>query len=164
MKTLDIRPGQHFGELTVLEIVPGKKRVSPRRVRCRCACGREYLAIPHALVKGTTVRCYDCWPKRRTKEQIAFRRRFNNYQHSSKRKNLSFTFTVEEFREFYDAPCTYCGLTPAQGIDRRNNAIGYLPENSVPCCAQCNYAKRDMPERAFLAWVARVAAKQGFSL
>lgn len=161
--TLAISIGERFGSLTVLEIVPGRRRV-PRRVKCLCVCGGEYLALPHALTKGTTVRCYACWPKRRTKEQISFRRRLNNYQYSSKRKNLSFSFSTEEFRAFYDAPCTYCGVVPSEGIDRRDNTIGYLPDNSVPCCAQCNYAKRDMAEVDFLVWVARIAAKQGFSL
>lgn len=35
-----------------------------------------------------------------------------------------------------------------QGIDRKNNVVGYTPENCIPCCFVCNKAKgeRDMNE------------------
>lgn len=160
---MKISVGQRFGSLIVIAVVPGT-RAQPRRIKCLCDCGSEYLAIPHRLNCGGTVRCFQCLPKRRTKDQIAFRRRFNNYQHSSIRKNLSFNFTQDQFRYFYDAACSYCGIVPAQGIDRRDNSLGYVQGNCVPSCAQCNYAKRNMSETAFIGWISRLAAFQGFSL
>jgi hypothetical protein len=55
-------------------------------------------------------------------------------------------------------------MSPARGIDRRDNSVGYLISNCAPCCKNCNLAKRDMSEAEFLRWVARIATKQGFSL
>lgn len=162
-RALAILPGERFGQLTVIAIKPGNG-YGPRRVECRCECGEIYLAIPHRLQKGETVRCFGCMPKRRTAEHIQFRRRLNNYENNAKQKNLFFNFNAEEFRKFYEAICIYCGLTPARGIDRKDNSLGYVEGNCVPACAQCNYAKRNATEQDFLAWVARIAAKQGFSL
>lgn len=155
--------GERFGSLVVIAVQPGT-RTSPKRIECLCDCGGKYLAVPYRLRHGETTRCFACMPKRRTAEYIQFRRRLNNYKHSSARKNLSFTFTAEQFREFYGADCAYCGASPAQGIDRKDNTLGYVEGNCVPACAQCNYAKRDFSEQEFMAWVARIAAFQGFSL
>lgn len=162
-RTLAFEPGQKFGQLTVVAVRPGN-HIAPRRIECRCDCGAPYLAVPHNLHRGATLRCYACWPKRRSAEHIRFRRRLNNYEHNSKRKNQSFNFSPEEFRKFYEAACAYCGAKPAGGIDRRDNSLGYVDGNCVPACAQCNYAKRNMPEADFLSWIARLAANQGFSL
>ena len=58
--------------------------------------------------------------------------------------------------------CHYCGAPPGNvrcdpsykgatgrefrysGLDRVGNDRGYVPENVVPCCVRCNYAKGDM--------------------
>jgi hypothetical protein len=121
-RKLVFSPGDRFGALTVLTVYAGSK-TQTRRIECLCDCGEKYLAVPWRLCAGKTLRCFACMPKRKTPEHIKFRRRLNNYVHSSARKNLAFTFTADEFREFYDASCVYCGLTPAQGIDRRDNTL-----------------------------------------
>jgi hypothetical protein len=62
-------------------------------------------------------------------------------------------------------PCFYCGhseIYGVNGVDRKDNAVGYTLENSVPCCATCNFAKRQMTVAEFIAWVDRVHAYQGF--
>ncbi len=155
--------GQRFGNLTVVQVHPGGPN-RPRSVECMCDCGQTYFVASVRLNRGEVQRCFQCAPWRRTSEEIAFRRRLHNYQSSAQRKNLCFNFTETQFRKFYDGACNYCGSSPAKGIDRRDNSIGYTQNNSVPCCSTCNYAKRDMSERDFLSWVSRIAIKQGFSL
>lgn len=39
------------------------------------------------------------------------------------------------------------------GVDRVDNALGYTPDNCVPCCSRCNYAKRAMPRGEFENWL-----------
>lgn len=46
------------------------------------------------------------------------------------------------------------------GVDRVNNSDGYTIKNCVPCCAICNYAKRDLSETEFVAWARRLVAHQ----
>jgi hypothetical protein len=40
-------------------------------------------------------------------------------------------------------PCYMCGRTPAFGIDREDADGDYTPDNSRPCCADCNFMKKD---------------------
>ena len=42
------------------------------------------------------------------------------------------------------APCYLCGVTPACGIDRMDADGDYTVDNSRPCCAPCNYMKKDL--------------------
>jgi hypothetical protein len=44
----------------------------------------------------------------------------------------------------------------ANGIDRKNNEIGYTIENSVTCCIICNHAKHTMPYDEFIVYLDRL--------
>ena len=48
------------------------------------------------------------------------------------------------------------------GIDRKDNNLGYTPKNVVPCCSVCNFAKKNMPFDAFMAWIARLTEYHWF--
>ncbi len=41
--------------------------------------------------------------------------------------------------------CHYCGLQPkwpkVHGIDRKDNTVGYVHNNCVPSCKDCNFMK-----------------------
>lgn len=41
------------------------------------------------------------------------------------------------------------------GLDRIDNNTGYLLSNLVTCCKNCNYAKKDLSQDVFYAWLAR---------
>lgn len=45
---------------------------------------------------------------------------------------------------------------PYSGIDRLDNSKGYSPDNCVPACQSCNFAKLDQSVEAFLEWAKRV--------
>lgn len=54
--------------------------------------------------------------------------------------------------------CYYCGIDiPNIGIDRVDNAIGYVIGNVQPCCTVCNMMKRSMSEEMFIEHCKRVA-------
>ena len=38
------------------------------------------------------------------------------------------------------------------GIDRIDNALGYIESNVVACCPICNLAKRNLPVDTFVSW------------
>lgn len=48
-------PGEVFGKLTVVEVLPGPSR--SRRVRCSCACGKEKYVLRRSLLAGTSKSC-----------------------------------------------------------------------------------------------------------
>lgn len=78
---------------------------------------------------------------------------FHAYKKGAKDRGLEFDIGFDFFTELLFQDCYYCGREPYQkfrfngriitrgGIDRKNNSIGYLESNCVPCCKECNYAK-----------------------
>jgi hypothetical protein len=89
---------------------------------------------------------------------------FVQYKQNANKRNLSFELTEEQFNNINSNPCHYCGgmneyvrlSHKGNGIDRKNNSIGYTLENSVPCCTICNRAKRDMDYEDFIKYIKRL--------
>jgi hypothetical protein len=72
--------------------------------------------------------------------------RFSSSKSRAKRYGLSWTLTKEQYSSLVARPCDYCGgplPKKSTGLDRLDNLLGYDFENVTPCCALCNYARRD---------------------
>lgn len=52
------------------------------------------------------------------------------------------------------------GYYTFNGIDRRDNLLGYSQENCVTCCKICNHAKEDLPYEEFITNVNRLVRHQ----
>lgn len=80
---------------------------------------------------------------------------------SSKSRNLEYNLTNHQAAEFLISPCAYCNKAamPKQGIlngiDRLDNTKGYLLDNCVPACFNCNCGKGEMSMSEFLSWIIR---------
>ena len=85
---------------------------------------------------------------------------YRMYQYKSAQRELTFRLTFEEFRKLVNAPCFYCGETPAMGVDRVDNRIGYLTSNVVAACVECNFMKRAMLRHKFLYRAQKIAKYQ----
>lgn len=78
---------------------------------------------------------------------LSLQARFNKAQKDAKNRGLDWKITLEEFRDLFYSPCDYCGrdVEPSEysgyRVDRKDNNIGYLTYNCVPCCAECNWIK-----------------------
>lgn len=88
--------------------------------------------------------CKKCELKRvRTKSQDAYTR----WKHSERRAARSgevWEIPLENYKNLIAQNCHYCDgeLNPTGcGLDRKNNEVGYLLTNVVPCCRQCNTVK-----------------------
>ena len=96
-----------------------------------------------------------------------------SYLNGAKRRNLPFEISKDEFIKLSKLNCYYCGIKPLQikrstahknhhgdfiynGIDRIDSSIGYIKENVVPCCKDCNTAKMQMSQQEFYDWIDRV--------
>lgn len=84
---------------------------------------------------------------------------FRQYAYKAKQRNLTFSLTLQEFETLTAAECHYCGDL-ALGIDRVDNRIGYNSRNSVSCCADCNFMKRNMLAHKFIYRAQRIAQHQ----
>ena len=67
---------------------------------------------------------------------------YKTYAKNANTRNIKFTLSQQDFTEIVSNPCYLCGLENSTGIDRFNNAIGYLKENCRPCCGHCNLLKK----------------------
>jgi len=91
--------------------------------------------------------CKTCNLKRINKWNQGYRTtpdfRYDYYKRAAKKRDLDFQISLEEFKNLIFKPCHYCGKepSPTNGIDRYINTTGYLIDNCVPCCIQCNRAK-----------------------
>ena len=167
--------GNKYGKLVVISPI---KRNGPIRggIRggtwwiCRCDCGNIIPLRGRALITRKHRSC-GCWilsPK-----EAAFRRLFYDYKLSAKNRRLEFSIPESEFRKLIKSVCFYCGVSPGgsykverhrnkltvfryNGLDRKNNKLGYILTNVVPCCRICNYAKRTLTYGKFNAWIDRL--------
>jgi len=90
-------------------------------------------------------------------------------------RNLVCDLTFDDWFSLTQQPCYYCDRLPANvcnsvsnkngipfvynGIDRKNNNLGYTALNSVTCCKRCNYAKHTMSDEEFLQLALTIAKK-----
>lgn len=165
--------GQLFGRLTVISMMP-KKRHGRHYFKCRCSCGRLANVDGSKLRLGHTKSC-GCLVGGRRHHLPEGRANRNSvvagYRAGAVRRGLVFDLSDAELDGLFAGPCFYCGAPPGNiakrakllgafiysGIDRVNNDVGYLSDNVVSCCAECNLQKSSRNIEALLDWVERVA-------
>lgn len=102
------------------------------------------------------------WRKYYSKEAFkTARSRFTRSRWTASKRSLAWTITFEEYKALIqDGVCFYChrvmsGQT-GTGLDRRDNALGYLLSNVVACCWECNMIKGELTEEEATAAVTAV--------
>jgi hypothetical protein len=82
---------------------------------------------------------------------------YKRYLYSARDRNLVFSLNFNEYDVLSKMPCSYCGNTSTRnGIDRKDNSVGYTSENSVPCCSKCNFMKHKYTVEEFLEHAKRI--------
>lgn len=134
-----------------------------RKETCRECGGRQVCT--HGKIK---TQCKGCGtalcPHERWKTNCALCRPemgYNRYVKSAVSRGLAFALTLGEFLGIIADPCHYCGDAPSGGVDRLNNATGYILNNSVSCCVTCNRMKLMLTETEFLRQVEKIHAQRG---
>lgn len=96
----------------------------------------------------------DMWTDTNSSEYSAYLKR-------AAKKDLEFTLTKEEFSKFINEKCYYCDKKTIEkhtnGIDRKDNDIGYTIQNCVSCCSQCNYMKGSLTKEKFIETCKRIS-------
>ena len=78
---------------------------------------------------------------------------YNVYSRNAALKNLDFTITYDEYVNIVNNSCYYCGILQPKGfngIDRKDQTIGYIVDNCVSCCKMCNYIKGSLNDDIFV--------------
>lgn len=81
---------------------------------------------------------------------------FGKYKYTATKRGYEFALGKCDFARLVDEPCHYC-WTARGGIDRVDNAVGYLLPNCVPCCGTCNAMKNASTKEDFIMQCTRVA-------
>lgn len=139
-------------EKSILEFSFQNKGKNIRRNSCK-VCLKEYDRSYNKSSVGQRVRReYDSSPQRQ----------FYMYKLAAKRRNHFFNLTFEEFVSFQNKDCFYCGTSLDKiSLDRDNNKIGYVLENLIPCCSQCNFLKGKLENKEiFLSHIKKIANYQ----
>jgi hypothetical protein len=142
--------------------------------RCVCECGGIIFVRGNALSSGNTKSC-GCLSKeiKHSKKLPDNKGVINHiilqYKRHAKDRKLFWGLGFDEVSRLIQEPCFYCGAEKSNnkitknckgflynGLDRKNNIIGYEPGNVVSCCKTCNYAKSNMPLNEFKEWAIRL--------
>jgi hypothetical protein len=82
--------------------------------------------------------------------------KLKSYKASAAKRGYEFTIKDEDFIKIIHMACVYCGIPEAMGADRKDNNLGYVLENCVPCCKFCNHMKSDYSLEMFSDHIARI--------
>lgn len=175
--------GQKFGRLTVDSEVVGWNKHHKSLWNCICECGGTCIVQGSKLTSKWTQSC-GCLQRERTSDagklnrqrppgEAAAHAAYLMKRGGAKRRGLDFELTEDQFLLLSSQNCFYCDRPPSNrynnsnggagyyhgdfihsGIDRVDNTKGYLFENCVPCCKECNFMKADItPEMVYkLYW------------
>lgn len=156
--------GQKFGKLTAIEVVKNHNRKgNESHWKCLCDCG-NYTVVRSSELRHLGTKSCGCSSKELEHQtrygklpvgQLSSNFAFERYRDRALRDGLEFNLSLEEFTNITSKDCVYCGNPPSKkierknevhyynGVDRVDNKKGYILGNCVPCCAICNYMKRD---------------------
>jgi hypothetical protein len=151
------------------------KQYSKWKVRCP-NCNTETWKFSNTLtgLKYPCKRCYDNSMKLYENEGPAIRKAFMSLKSNAKSRGLSVELSEDNFFEIAKNKCIYCDASPTEktppkkwqisvylnGIDRVDNSIGYTVENSVACCKQCNWSKKDLTLEEWNLWIDMIIKKR----
>lgn len=94
------------------------------------------------------------------KRRQTIKGKYSRYKSSAKKRNKYFNLTIEQFEFIISGKCYYCGDNEKIGIDRKDNNIGYVLENCVPCCWPCNKFKRCVNFEHFIFMCKKISKYQ----
>ena len=172
--------GQVFGRLRVVG-PSGKTNSGGYTWHCKCICGEEKVIPSDHLVRKTqpvlSCGCYRNDQIRKavtSPDETAFNLLLGSYKKRARIKDREFKLTNEQFLKLTKDNCFYCGQCPAtisenkpktgkyihNGVDRVDSSIGYVFENCVPCCKNCNYMKRNLSSQEFLGHIQQISIFQ----
>lgn len=150
--------------------------------KCICSCGSMHYTKASYLRKGAVQSCgciRDALNKKLGKRRglpnkaSAKRKLLYTYKKAAENRKIRFELTPEEFFNICSKPCNYCGSNPCSitttsrdndeaftlihnGVDRVDNTVGYISDNCVSCCAQCNWFKGQLTLNQFLDHIKKI--------
>jgi len=168
--------GKRFGRLTVKEYSHSQDYGYCVKVfwMCECDCGKKVARAAGALRSGNTKSCGCLHSEKcglnglgnKINHETAYKQILQIYIGNARKNGREWGLPEDIFKELIGGNCVYCGTPPAKksltekskrvrlvynGIDRIDNAKGYIIGNVASCCNMCNHAKKTHTAAEFLA-------------
>ena len=170
--------GKKFGEWTVTGTYEFRTKPNGKRQTywlCICSCGKQWYVMGSHLTNGSSTRCRSCGSRSRTQFGDCTKNTvLCGYKCDARDRNYCWNLTDDEFFSLCKFPCFYCDDLPRNisksiygtgdfiynGVDRKDNSLGYTKENTVSCCRICNRAKSNLSYEDWMSYLSRVATRQ----
>lgn len=158
-----------FGKLTVLTR-SGVNDTGKQSWNCICDCDKKCTVIQDYLIEGVKDSCGCESRPLKYNKKVVLKAVYSNYQSSAIRRGYDFNLTTEDVENLIFNKCHYCENEPMNqftsiirdgtvcdylynGIDRKDNDIGYNLTNCVSCCKICNIMKMELSYEDFLSQI-----------
>lgn len=146
------------GQLSTREVLPeGMKKC------IKCTQILPLSSFCKDISKGIGVssyckRCHNEWKETQRKgPKKSAHMKWKIYVYAAKQKNREFSITEEQYIEIVSQPCFYCKRDMPTGMDRIDSSLGYVLENVVSCCVDCNRMKMAHSQEYFLELIRLIA-------
>ena len=110
-------------------------------------------------------------PNRKPKGEALKNEVLRFYKRNARNRGLEWSLTDEQFKVLIMGSCRYCGAVSSMtlvrpclygelvynGVDRKDNDLGYTVGNSVSCCKTCQKMKGTMTYEEFISQAKSVA-------
>jgi hypothetical protein len=155
-----------ISKLTLIESTNLRSKDGGVIWKCKRSCGKTSYHPIHR-VKNRSIRSCGCLRKTKNIEKSGLNALYTMYKYNATKRGYCFDLNKKEFRTFIKSNCHYCNAQPrnmtrkgffieANGIDRKENNIGYNIKNCVTCCTICNQSKNTNSYSEFLDLINKI--------
>jgi hypothetical protein len=167
----EVLTGVQFGTLLVIGFGYRTSKAYFWKLRCT-VCNTECYSSGSDLKRGRRGACEVCRDKK--SKNSPYLGLYGNYKRNAINRSHEWSISFDDFCTLISINCHYCNSPPLQkykkkgarcgiiynGIDRKDNKLGYVGDNVVSCCKFCNWAKSRWEFREFEEWLNRVRGPQ----
>lgn len=167
-----------FGRLTIIKY-EGVGSNQKHMFKVKCDCGNIKIKRWNNLRDGGSTLSCGCYKAEKIKErmgvdikQLCSSSIKNGCKSICKKRNFQFDLDIDFVKNMIFKNCFYCNGKPSNiykskninirtvkynGLDRKDNKIGYIKSNVAPCCMECNYMKKDKNFNNFIEKCKKIA-------
>jgi len=150
--------------LIYLEEDPERTTSNHRYFKVQCTCGEIFST----RVDRKDAPCKKCSLKQKretlteSNKAALVNNIFQSYKRNAIARGYNFSLDYSAFKSLIERNCYYCGVLPNNklvsgyksmhynGIDRKDNTLGYEGDNCVTCCGKCNMMKNKYSHDDFI--------------
>jgi hypothetical protein len=136
------------GEMREATVTRSKRSGNTREQRKCTGCGQFFHLtkenFPPGAGYGFAYRCRPCANRKIQKWTRTGQGLLTACRKIDRRRGTANDLELEFIQaHIVGKPCYYCGSNQSTGVDRKDNTLGYLKSNVLPCCTSCNLLRGD---------------------